>query len=83
MKNKEVVAKLIEYYMNKDKKTICRVLANFMIDFNRIQNIDSLPIDEFIRLSNRLDKNYKSLHEWIKNGFPDDELILEIFKEND
>lgn len=67
-RNKEIIDSLVSYFIEQDKAILCRVLANMMIDINRIENIDQLPIDEKDRLLIRIRKNSQSLQKFIKQG---------------
>jgi hypothetical protein len=64
--NKEVIDKLMDYFLKQDPKIIVRALANFLLDFNRIENWDAIPPDEYIRLVERISLNSKSLREFIE-----------------
>lgn len=66
--NKEVVEKLVEYFLTQDQASVCRILANLMIDMHRINNISKLEEKEKASLFFRMDKNSKSLLDFVKNG---------------
>jgi dsDNA-binding SOS-regulon protein len=70
--NKEVVEKLINFFLSQDAKVVARILANNMIDFNRIAEIESLPEDERERLFTRIARNADALKCFVKNGPKDD-----------
>lgn len=67
MTNKEVVKKLIEYYRKQDIETIYRILANFQIDFNRLDNINLLSEEERCLFFTRVKCNAASLRRFIEN----------------
>jgi len=71
--NKEVIQKLTQYFMNQDKSLVCRLLANAMIDYNRIYNSDILPDDELENLNFRIRQNSNELKKFIDNGCSCDE----------
>lgn len=81
MNNKEVIGKLIEYYLTQDPKMIARVLANCMVDFNRLTHYQGLSPDELERLEGRLKFNDEALRKFAKDEKHED-LKLFIFKED-
>jgi len=69
MKNKEVIDKLQEYFINEcDPKIVARTLAGMMVDMNRVKNIKQLTKSEKECLFDRIDNNCKQLEDFIKNG---------------
>lgn len=66
--NKQIIQELIDYLMAQDKKVVCRVLANMMIDFNRIDTIDSLPDIEKSNLKIRIINNAQAVRDFAFNG---------------
>ena len=66
--NKEIIEKLIAYYKKQDVDIIYRVLANCMIDFNRLDTIDKLPIEEKTMLQLRIKLNAQELRKFVKEG---------------
>ncbi|MEK6884739.1 MAG: hypothetical protein AABY22_34220 [Nanoarchaeota archaeon] len=74
--NKEAVESLISYFLQQDHRAVCRLLANLMIDFRRIQNIEKLPIEERNHLIDRMSHNAQQLEEFIEKG-PNGPLNLE------
>lgn len=71
--NKEVVDNLIEYFLTQDKKVVCRLLANAMIDYNRLYFIDSLSTSELSSLTYRIEQNSIEVRKFAENG-PDGDL---------
>lgn len=66
--NAEVIDLLVEYFFCQDRGVLCHMLANFMIDIHRINNIKHLPDDEKKNLLIRIKKNSETLKEFIENG---------------
>jgi hypothetical protein len=66
--NKEVIDRLVEYLYCQERGALCRALANFMIDLQRVNNINHLPEDEKKNLLIRIRKNSETLQEFIENG---------------
>jgi hypothetical protein len=76
MNNKEVVEKLIAYYRQQDVELIYRILANFQIDFNRLDNMDQLGEEEKCTLLTRIKLNSSVLRKFIREGDNGNPLIL-------
>ncbi len=76
MNNKEVIDKLVEYFLTQDPKIVARLAANSIIDLNRFFYMRKLSNDELKTLLRRIDRNMKALQNFIQNG-PDGDLILE------
>ncbi len=74
--NREVMLKLIEYFMQQPKEQICRLLASMMIDLNRVLHVDKLGKKERDNLMLRIQWNINELHKFIKDG-PNGELKME------
>ncbi len=66
--NKEIIDALVEYFVEQDKVILSRILANFMIDFNRVKHIKMLEAEEKKCLLKRIDHNSNSLKKFIENG---------------
>lgn len=67
--NKELVEKLIEYYLTQDPKEVAKALAYYQIDFNRIYHSEDLPESELHSLAFRIKANVDQLIEFVaKNG---------------
>jgi hypothetical protein len=68
MKNKELIENLVAYLMEQDKATLCRALANDMLDFHRIQNLLQMEDGERLRLFQRIRHNSEELMRFAKEG---------------
>lgn len=66
--NKEIADSLTAYFLDQDPKTVARILANMMIDFNRVRHMHLLPEDERECLLERIEKNVDQLQSFIKYG---------------
>lgn len=64
MTNKELIDKLEAYFLNQEPATVCRVLANMMIDMNRMCNISKLPMHERLSLFERCKLNDQQLSQF-------------------
>lgn len=71
--NKRVLEGLQKYFMeNSDFKTVSRLLANMLIDFNRMMAVESLPQEEQVILLARCHANLYQLNKFIRNDFKGD-----------
>lgn len=68
MENKEVIEKLVEYFVTQDIKTIAHCLAAIMVDCNRLVNQEKLSLSQRKNLWNRIHLNNKSLSEFLEKG---------------
>ncbi len=66
--NKEVIDKLVDYFVKQNPKIVARLLANYMIDLNRVCNLNSLSDSENELLLDRLQTNCLSLQKFIEEG---------------
>lgn len=66
--NKEIIDKLVEYFMTQDKLSLSVIVANYMIDFNRIFYLHKLDESEKINLQFRIEMIVKQLDSFVKNG---------------
>ncbi len=78
--NKEVINALTSYFLEQDKEILCRLLANYMIDMNRVFVFDALPKEEQECLHFRIQKNCEALHKFITDG-PSGPLTMEKLNE--
>lgn len=76
MENKEVILKLIEYYRKQDIELIYRILANFQIDFNRLDTFDYLTEEERTVLLMRIKMNAHALRKFVNEGGDNKPLTL-------
>ena len=81
--NKEIINELSAYFEKQDHKTICRTLANCMIDYNRIQHAMELPKDEYERLHFRIQKNSEMVHKFAKEGCSEDLKLINLEPKDD
>ncbi len=72
--NKEVIRKLSDYFLTQNPGIVARVLANCMIDFHRIRNLDELPENEKDSLTFRIDANSQAVVDFVNNG-PQGDLV--------
>jgi hypothetical protein len=68
MDNKQVIQKLVDYYVTQDPAMVARALANALVDFNRFANLPHLPDEERECLFARLKANCDELQDFIANG---------------
>jgi hypothetical protein len=69
MDNKDVVNKLVTYYLNQsDTKLLARVCANFAIDLNRFLHFDELTEEEKSHLLRRTQSNMSQIYDFIRTG---------------
>ncbi len=69
MDNKEVVDKLVDYFLStSDPKTIARGLANCMLDYVRYANFDNLDEQEKMNFMARVFINAKEFQTFAKKG---------------
>lgn len=66
--NKELIAKLVDYYLKQPPEIVARALAGTMIDICRVRSLDKLPETEVASLLERIDKNASELHKFAKHG---------------
>jgi|APCry1669192647_1035423.scaffolds.fasta_scaffold66097_1 hypothetical protein len=71
MENKEAIKKLTDYFLEQDPGDIARILANMMIDLNRLKHLDLLPKNEADCLLMRFEKNLEELNLFLKMGSKD------------
>lgn len=67
-KNKQVIDSLTEYFLNQDPRTVCRLLANHMIDAYRMFNLEKLPEKEVECFLFRMQKNEEYFQRYIESG---------------
>lgn len=81
--NKEVIVKLSDYFMKQDQYTVCRTLANLMIDYNRLANPDLMDEEEAKRLSIRIVLNSQQIQKFARGegeGIPFTNINMENIK---
>jgi len=66
--NKQVIDSLTEYFLTQDPRTVCRLLANHMIDAHRMFNFDNLPDPEKECFIFRMKKNEEYFQKYIESG---------------
>lgn len=60
--NKEVIEEIVAHLMeHADMKTVCRALANCMIDYHRLSRLEDLPQAEKDNLASRIKINTEEL----------------------
>ena len=79
--NKEIMDKLQAYFITQDPKVVAKVLASWMIDFNRFMNIETLPEEERDNLIKRMVLNHQELIDFIMNG-PKRNMSYEALNDN-
>lgn len=79
--NKEVIDKLQQYFLKQDAKVVARMLANQIIDLNRLWGIESLDKDERLSLTERMGHNLKEFHKLIRSEDGKEEtLVLKVYQ---
>ncbi len=78
--NKEVIDKLVDYFVKQNPKIVAKLLANYMVDTHRIFYHHLLPIEELEFLRQRCLKNSESLEKFIKYG-PQGDLTCDTLSE--
>lgn len=68
MNNKQIIQKLVKYFLENDPEIVAKTLAGLMIDLNRMYTIDKLPEQEKKCLKTRLALNHKELLYFIQHG---------------
>lgn len=68
MKNKELIQRLVDYFLTQKPETVARGFAGAMLDMCRIRSMSDLPEDELACLLERIDKNAIEIHKFAKNG---------------
>lgn len=68
MTNKELIEKLVEYFLTQDSKVVARILANQMIDMRRLILLDRLPKEEAASVIKRSLLNMKELERFSRQG---------------
>lgn len=66
--NKDVVQKLVDYFLTQNPEDVARLLANNLIDFNRIFHSKDLQEEEYNSLVKRIKINLDTLNDFVKNG---------------
>jgi len=81
--NKEIIIKLSEYLMKQDQYTVCRTLANLMIDYNRLADPSIMDDDEAKRLEIRILLNAEQIRKFARGegeGIPLTNINMEDMK---
>lgn len=65
--NKEIIQKLTKYFLKENPEKIARLLANMIIDMNRIVYLDDLPSNEQQSLFERMKANSDELNDFINS----------------
>jgi len=81
--NKEIIVKLSEYLMKQDQYTVCRTLANLMIDYNRLDSPEQMDEDEAKRLALRISLNAEQIRKFARGegeGIPFTNINMENMK---
>lgn len=73
--NKEVIEKLVEYYLKQDPERVARLCANFAVDLNRFLYIDYLDKDERDEFLLRMTYNVSNIHNLVRE---DDEQEIDL-----
>lgn len=76
MTNKEVIDKLVIYFLQQDPQLVARMCANLFVDVNRFFNIDQLSVGERDHLRLRTQANIDVINDYLVTGYMDD---LKIF----
>jgi hypothetical protein len=73
--NKEVIAKLFDYFLSQNREVVAKMLAATLVDINRFYNLEHLDEEERECLMQRMEHNVNELNAFIKNG-PSSDLKL-------
>ena len=74
--NKEIIDKLVEYYLKQDPRIVARLLANCQIDLNRWINMGNLDLDEKMSLVKRTRLNMEEMFRFLNEGSNVEQLTL-------
>ena len=66
--NKQVIDEMTDYFLKSDPELVARLLANCMIDFNRMANIEYLDYEESSSLMYRVHNNAEQVVNFAKFG---------------
>lgn len=80
--NKHLIDELQKYFLTQDQKTICRTLAAIMVDLHRVNNFESLGLNERENLVIRMDFNSQALLKFAKYG-PDGDFVCHNIESQD
>lgn len=76
LSNKDVIDKLISYYRKQDIEVIYRMLANALIDYNRMDIFDLLDKEEKTILLTRIGFNARALRKFMREGGDEQPLVI-------
>jgi hypothetical protein len=65
MTNKELMEKLVVYYLKQDPEVVAKSLAGCLIDFERVRNYSLLDETEQDCLKARMDHNSRELYKFV------------------
>lgn len=68
MENKEVIDRLVEYFLTQDPAIVARMFANAIVDLNRVYHIDQLSDSEIACLFDRMEHNREQVIKLIEDG---------------
>lgn len=66
--NKEIIDRLVKYFLTQDPRIVAQMMAAHLIDLNRIHHIHKLDESEKNSLLYRIEKNVEQLHKFIQYG---------------
>ena len=80
--NKQVIEELVAYFITQDQKVVARLLANAMIDFNRLDLYEKMTPQETKSFWNRVGRNALSVRKFAKDG-PNGDLKPIVYESGD